>query len=79
MTLVPCFFSTAALILYSLSYFFNSKKRYLTLQLTGNAFLSVSYLLIGSYFTMVSVAIGIARGPDLLPQAALSVGSHYSP
>ena len=55
-------FSTVALLLYSFSYFFNSKKRYLTLQLTGNAFLSISYLLIGSYFTMVSVAIGIARG-----------------
>ena len=62
MTLLAYFFSTTALILYSLSYFFNSKKRYLTLQLTGNVFLSVSYLVIGSYFTMVSVAIGIARG-----------------
>lgn len=62
MTVLAYVFSTAALLLYSLSYFFNSKKKYLTLQLTGNAFLSVSYLLIGSYFTMVSVAIGIARG-----------------
>ena len=32
------------------------------LQLTGNVFLSISYLLIGAYFTTVSVAIGIARG-----------------
>jgi len=54
--------STVALILYSLSYFFNNKKAYLVIQLTGNVFLSVSYFLIGSYFTMVSVAIGIARG-----------------
>lgn len=54
--------STVALILYSLSYFFNSKRNYLILQLTGNVFLSFSYLAIGSYFTMVSVIIGIARG-----------------
>ena len=54
--------STVALILYSLSYFFNSKRNYLILQLTGNVFLSFSYLFIGSYFTMVSVIIGIARG-----------------
>ena len=54
--------STIALILYSCSYFFNSKRNYLILQLTGNFFLSISYLLIGSYFTMVAVAIGIARG-----------------
>lgn len=54
--------SMVALALYSLSYFFNSKKQYLILQLTGNVFLSFSYLLIGSYFTMVSVVIGIARG-----------------
>ena len=49
--------SAAALCLYSLSYFFNSKKKYLILQLVGNVFLSFSYLLIGSYFTMVSVAM----------------------
>lgn len=54
--------SIAALILYSSSYFFNNKKTYLILQLTGNAFLSLSYLAIGAYFTMVSVAIGIVRG-----------------
>ena len=54
--------STIALCLYSLSYFFNSKRNYLILQLSGNVFLSLSYLLIGSYFTMVAVAIGIARG-----------------
>ena len=54
--------STIALILYSLSYFFNTKKNYLILQLTGNFFLSASYLLIGSYFTMVAVMLGIARG-----------------
>ena len=54
--------STISLILYSCSYFFNSKKKYLIFQLFGNLFLSVSYLLIGSYFTMVAVAIGIARG-----------------
>ena len=54
--------STIALVLYSLSYFFNTKKNYLIIQLTGNVFLSVSYLLIGSYFTMVSVMIGIVRG-----------------
>ena len=54
--------STVALALYSLSYFFNSKKGYLALQLSGNVFLSVSYLLIGSYFTTVAVLLGIARG-----------------
>ena len=32
------------------------------LQLTGNVFLSVSYLLLGSYFTMVAVMLGIGRG-----------------
>ena len=54
--------STIALTLYSISYFFNSKKNYLLCQLTGNVFLSVSYMMIGAYFTMVSVLIGIARG-----------------
>ena len=54
--------STIALILYSSSYFFNNKRNYLLLQLTGNFFLSASYLLIGSYFTMVAVMLGIARG-----------------
>ena len=54
--------STIALGLYSLSYFFNSKRNYLILQLSGNVFLSFSYLLMGSYFTMVAVIIGIARG-----------------
>lgn len=54
--------STIALVLYSCSYFFRNKRNYLILQLTGNLFLSVSYLVMGSYFTMVSVAIGIARG-----------------
>ncbi len=53
--------SAIALVLYSLSYFFNNKRNYLMLQLSGNVFLSFSYLLIGSYFTMVAVAIGIAR------------------
>ena len=54
--------STIALILYSVSYFFTSKRNYLISQLSGNVFLSVSYLLIGSYFTMVAVLIGVARG-----------------
>ena len=54
--------STIALILYSCSYFFNNKRNYLILQLSGNVFLSLSYLLIGSFFTMVAVMIGIARG-----------------
>ena len=54
--------STVALALYSFSYFFNSKKAYLIFQLSGNFFLSASYLLIGSYFTTVAVVIGIARG-----------------
>lgn len=62
MTTLAFLMSTVALGLYSLSYFFNSKRNYLILQLTGNVFLSVSYLLIGAYFTTVSVAIGIARG-----------------
>lgn len=54
--------STIALCLYSASYFFNNKKAYLLTQLIGNIFLSISYLLIGAYFTMVSVMLGIARG-----------------
>ena len=54
--------SVIALILYCCSYFFNNKKKYLIFQLSGNLFLSLSYLLMGAYFTMVSVAIGIARG-----------------
>ena len=54
--------STIALVLYCCSYFFDNKKKYLIFQLTGNVFLSFSYLFMGAYFTMVSVAIGIARG-----------------
>lgn len=54
--------SAIALALYCGSYFFNSKKKYLILQLTGNVFLSCSYLFMGAYFTMVSVVVGIARG-----------------
>ena len=54
--------STIALVLYSCSYFFNSKRNYLIFQLSGNVFLSLSYMLIGSFFTMVAVIIGIARG-----------------
>ena len=54
--------SMTALVLYSASYFFNSKKHYLVLQICGNVFLSLSYLVIGAYFTMVSVMIGIVRG-----------------
>lgn len=53
--------STVALLLYSASYFFNTKRGYLILQLTGNFFLATSYCLIGAYFTTVSVVIGIAR------------------
>lgn len=62
MNLLSYIMSTAALVLYCSSYFFNSKKKYLTLQLTGNFFLSLSYFFIGAYFTMVSAAIGIVRG-----------------
>ena len=54
--------STIALVLYSCSYFFNNKRNYLILQLSGNVFLSLSYMLIGSFFTMVAAIIGIARG-----------------
>ena len=54
--------STVALVLYSCSYFFDNKRNYLILQLIGNVFLSLSYLLMGAYFTMVSVGIGIGRG-----------------
>ena len=54
--------STISLVLYCGSYFFDSKKKYLILQLIGNVFLSCSYLFMGAYFTMVSVAIGIGRG-----------------
>ena len=54
--------STVALLLYCSSYFFDNKKKYLIFQLIGNVFLSISYLFMSAYFTMVSVAIGIARG-----------------
>ena len=54
--------SAIALCLYSLSYFFGSKKKYLVMQLVGNVFFSLSYLFLGAYFTMVSLIIGIARG-----------------
>ena len=54
--------STVALALYSCSYFFNNKRNYLILQVVGNVFLSLSYLLMGAYFTMISVGIGIGRG-----------------
>ena len=59
---LPFILSTIALALYSFSYFFNSKKSYLILQLVGNFFLAASYLLIGSYFTTIAVILGIARG-----------------
>lgn len=62
MTEISFVMSAIALILYSLSYFFNNKKGFLISQLSGNVFLSVSYLIMGSYFTMISVLIGIARG-----------------
>jgi len=62
MTTFSFVMSTIALALYSGSYFFNSKRNYLIFQLIGNVFLSLSYLLIGAYFTMISVVIGIARG-----------------
>ncbi len=54
--------SAAALALYSASYFFKTKKMYLTMQIIGNVFLALSYLLIGAFFTMVSVILGIGRG-----------------
>lgn len=54
--------STVALALYSCSYFFDNKRNYLILQVIGNIFLSLSYLLMGAYFTMISVGIGIGRG-----------------
>lgn len=54
--------STISLALYCASYFFDNKKKYLILQLTGNVFLSFSYFFMGAYFTMVSVAVGIGRG-----------------
>ena len=62
MTELSFVMSVIALALFSLSYFFNSKEGYLGLQLSGNVFLSFSYLLIGSYFSMVALLIGIARG-----------------
>lgn len=54
--------SAIALALYSASYFFKTKKMYLTLQIIGNIFLALSYLLISAFFTMVSVILGIGRG-----------------
>ena len=62
MRLLASVMSTIALILYCCSYFFNDKRKYLFFQMTGNVFLSFSYFLMGAYFTMVSVAVGIGRG-----------------
>ena len=62
MRTVSFIMSTIALALYSGSYFFNNKRNYLILQVIGNIFLSLSYLLMGAYFTMVSVIVGIGRG-----------------
>lgn len=61
MTELSFVMSAIALGLYSLSYFFD-KRKYLALQVVGNIFLALSYLLIAAYFTMVSVVLGIARG-----------------
>ena len=62
MNILSYIMSTIALVLYCGSYFFNNKKKYLIMQLSGNIFLSVSYFFMGAYFTMISVAIGIVRG-----------------
>jgi len=62
MNILSFVMSTIALALYCGSYFFDNKKKYLILQLTGNVFLSFSYFFMGAYFTMVSVAVGIGRG-----------------
>ena len=62
MAILSFVMSTTALALYSCSYFFNNKRNYLSLQVVGNVFLLLSYLLMGAYFTMVSVGIGIGRG-----------------
>lgn len=62
METVSYIMSLAALFLYCASYFFNNKKNYLVFQLVGNIFLSLSYLFMGAYFTMVAVVLGIARG-----------------
>lgn len=62
MRILSYIMSIIALALYCGSYFFNSKKKYLILQLNGNLFLSLSYLFMGAYFTMVSAAVGIVRG-----------------
>lgn len=62
MNILAYIMSTIALVLYCGSYFFNNKKKYLIMQLSGNFFLSVSYFFMGAYFTMISVAIGIVRG-----------------
>ena len=53
--------SFIALVLYSSSYFFKTKKGYLVTQGSGNVSLALSYLFIGEYFTMFSVSLGIAR------------------
>ena len=62
MRILSYIMSMIALALYCGSYFFSSKKNYLILQLNGNLFLSLSYLFMGAYFTMVSAAVGIVRG-----------------
>ena len=62
MTELSFVMSAIALCLFSLSYFFNNKRNYLISQLSGNVFLAGSYLLISSYFAMVALIIGIARG-----------------
>ena len=55
--------SVIALLLYSISYFFESKKNYLILQLIGNVFLSLSYLNIGTEYPILAVIVWLAERP----------------
>lgn len=53
--------SFLALVLYSGSYFFKTKRGYLLMQGFGNVSLALSYLYIGEFFTMFTLGLGIAR------------------
>ena len=53
--------SLVAMVLVAASYFFKSKREYLTFQALGIVFLIASYFFTGAYFAMVGLGVGLAR------------------
>ncbi len=49
------------MVLVAASYFFKSKREYLTFQALGIVFLIASYFFTGAYFAMVGLGVGLAR------------------